>query len=177
MTQDGQWWSSDSRERLMNERSRVWYLFATIGKFFIEFICFEDKREGTILTKWLNSWLIIQTRFPGEITGQTRCWYQGWWRRRSERRWADHCQWSGSGISLACHIYVGRAVKDSNVSISEDCHFCCLSEQTGNYFKSNIELGWSPGLVVMGRDSSSKGCGFESQHHILDGHFSTFILL
>ena len=33
----------------------------------------------------------------------------------------------------------------------------------------------SPGLVVMGGDSHSKGCEFESQHHILDGHFFTFI--
>ena len=28
----------------------------------------------------------------------------------------------------------------------------------------------SPGLVIMGRDSRSKGRGFDSQHHILDGH-------
>ena len=28
------------------------------------------------------------------------------------------------------------------------------------------------GLVAMGRDSRSKGRGFESWHHILDGHFS-----
>ena len=33
-------------------------------------------------------------------------------------------------------------------------------------------LGRSPGLVVMGRDSHSEGCGFKSRHHILDGHFS-----
>ena len=33
------------------------------------------------------------------------------------------------------------------------------------------KLGGSPGLVVMGRDSHSEGCGFESQHRILDGHF------
>ena len=26
--------------------------------------------------------------------------------------------------------------------------------------------------MVMGRDSRSKGCGFVSRHHILDGHFS-----
>ena len=30
----------------------------------------------------------------------------------------------------------------------------------------------SPGLVVMGGDSCLEGCGFESQHCILDGHFS-----
>ena len=33
----------------------------------------------------------------------------------------------------------------------------------------------SPGLVVMGGDSRSEGCGLESQHRILDGHFSTLI--
>ena len=30
--------------------------------------------------------------------------------------------------------------------------------------------GKSPGLLVMGGDSRSKGCGFESLRHILDGH-------
>ena len=33
-------------------------------------------------------------------------------------------------------------------------------------------MGGSPGLVVMGGDSRSKGCGFESRHCILEGHFS-----
>ena len=37
--------------------------------------------------------------------------------------------------------------------------------------------GGSPGLVVMGGDSCSKGHEFESQHHILDGHFSHTYLL
>ena len=37
-----------------------------------------------------------------------------------------------------------------------------------------IEPMWgrSPDLVVMGGDSHSEGCGFESQRRILDGHFS-----
>ena len=35
----------------------------------------------------------------------------------------------------------------------------------------------SPGLVVMGRDSCSEGCGFESQHQILDGHFSHIVVV
>ena len=30
----------------------------------------------------------------------------------------------------------------------------------------------SPGLVVMGENSCSKGRGFESQRHIMDGHLS-----
>ena len=36
-------------------------------------------------------------------------------------------------------------------------------------------MGGSPGLVVMGDDSCLKGRGFESQRHILDGHFFTLI--
>ena len=31
---------------------------------------------------------------------------------------------------------------------------------------------WNPGLVVIGGDSCSEGCGFKSHRHILDGHFS-----
>ena len=33
-------------------------------------------------------------------------------------------------------------------------------------------MGGSPGIVVMGRGLHTEGRGFESQHHILDGHFS-----
>ena len=35
----------------------------------------------------------------------------------------------------------------------------------------------SPGLVILGGNSCSKGREFESQHHILDGHFSHNCLL
>ena len=38
-----------------------------------------------------------------------------------------------------------------------------------------VAMGGSPGLVVMGRDSRSEGCGFESQHRIREGHFFTYI--
>ena len=34
--------------------------------------------------------------------------------------------------------------------------------------------GGSPGLLVMGRDLHTKDRGFESWHHILDGHFFTY---
>ena len=39
---------------------------------------------------------------------------------------------------------------------------------------SNVQT-ISPGLVVMGGDSCTKGYEFESRHHILEGHFFTFI--
>ena len=36
-------------------------------------------------------------------------------------------------------------------------------------------MGGSPGLVVMGGGSCSKGCEFKSRHRKLDGHFFIFI--
>ena len=38
--------------------------------------------------------------------------------------------------------------------------------------KLSICLGGSPGLVVMGDNTYSEGCGFESQHNILEGNYS-----
>ena len=45
--------------------------------------------------------------------------------------------------------------------------------------RSKVTLKWggSPGLVVMGDDSCSRGCGFESRRRILNGHFFTFVCL
>ena len=37
--------------------------------------------------------------------------------------------------------------------------------------------GGTTGLVVMGGDSYSKGHEFESWHHILDGHFFTYLIV
>ena len=55
--------------------------------------------------------------------------------------------------------------------------WCLFSYQFGKCDKTNLsgDLGGSPGLVVMGRNSHSKGHGFESRHRILDGHFFTYI--
>ena len=44
-------------------------------------------------------------------------------------------------------------------------------DQVGEYSFTYF-IRRSPGLVVMGGDSCSKGWGFESQRCILDGHFS-----
>ena len=41
----------------------------------------------------------------------------------------------------------------------------------------NFCTNGSPGLVVMGGDSCSEGGGFESRHHILDGHFSLIFVV
>ena len=38
---------------------------------------------------------------------------------------------------------------------------------------SLLSLGESPGLVVMGGESCTRGRGFESWHWMVDGHFFT----
>ena len=50
----------------------------------------------------------------------------------------------------------------------QQAHFDLTISASKNVFL----MGGSPGLVVMGGDSCSKDCGFESQHRILYGHFS-----
>ena len=46
-----------------------------------------------------------------------------------------------------------------------------------SWIKKYEQLGGSPGLVVMGRDSRSKGRGFESRHRVQDGHISHIIVV
>ena len=42
--------------------------------------------------------------------------------------------------------------------------------------RNSSSLWRSPGQVVMGGDSCSQSCGFESELHTLDGYFSHIIL-
>ena len=51
-------------------------------------------------------------------------------------------------------------------------YLSCFTRRCGN---GKTRLGGSPGLVIMGDGSCSRGHGFESRHHLLDGHFFTFI--
>ena len=48
----------------------------------------------------------------------------------------------------------------------------CMGSFERTLALTTLNLGGSPGLVVMGGDSYSKSREFESRHHILDGHFS-----
>ena len=43
-------------------------------------------------------------------------------------------------------------------------------------YERKMFIRLATGLVVMGGDSHSEGRGFESQHRILDGHFSQIFL-
>ena len=54
---------------------------------------------------------------------------------------------------------------------------CLLLNETPQKEASSVPKnceckGWSPGQVVMGGDSCTKGREFKSRHHILDGYFS-----
>ena len=47
--------------------------------------------------------------------------------------------------------------------------------QRKTFLQTIFFLGGSPGLVVTGGDLTSEGCGFESQHCVLHGHYCTII--
>ena len=66
-----------------------------------------------------------------------------------------------------------------NQLIKSTCHGEHLRPSGWEKFSSSLTItqqqqGGSTSLVVMGRDSRSKDCGFESRHHILDVHFFTY---
>ena len=52
-------------------------------------------------------------------------------------------------------------------TVEDELLECC------SCYSYDVRYWAGPGLVVMGRDSCSEGCGFKSQHDILD--FLTFI--
>ena len=63
----------------------------------------------------------------------------------------------------------GNVIKSSRFKNAKNGH------QNGSIIKQNMwPCGRSPGLVVMGDDSCSKGRGFESWRHKLDGHLDIF---
>ena len=56
--------------------------------------------------------------------------------------------------------------------LRQNCSMVCQIKRVADKL-SRLRMfnqGWSPGLVVMGGDSCSKGRGFESRRRILDGH-------
>ena len=61
-----------------------------------------------------------------------------------------------------------------NCSSQDVQTFCRMTSSKPRAFNKNKRqiARQNTGLVVMGGDSCSEGRGFESQHHILDGHFS-----
>ena len=67
--------------------------------------------------------------------------------------------WFLGGLSYVFHI--------KTQSIREMYYQSILVLQRKESKKTNRR----PGPAVTGGDSLSDGCGFKSQHHILDGHF------
>ena len=58
---------------------------------------------------------------------------------------------------------------------AKGCRYSRIHWATAAHKNVDLSGGSIPGLVVIGGDSLSRGCGFESQHQILDGHFFTLI--
>ena len=44
-------------------------------------------------------------------------------------------------------------------------------------YERKMFIRLATGLVVMGGDSCAKGLEFKSRHHILDGHFFTYLFV
>ena len=44
-------------------------------------------------------------------------------------------------------------------------------------YERKLFIRLATGLVVMGGDSCAKGLEFKSRHHILDGHFFTYLFV
>ena len=77
----------------------------------------------------------------------------------------------GPGLGLCCAKHFPK-----QVLLQWTVKYCSNIVHYHFTFWSKIfSLGRSPGLVVMGGDSCSIGCEFESWHCILDGNFFTFI--
>ena len=53
---------------------------------------------------------------------------------------------------------------------------CIIAIYVRTHYDTKTSLNKSPGLVVMGGDSCSKGCEFEFRHCLLDGHFHIYLL-
>ena len=67
----------------------------------------------------------------------------------------------------------GRLLRHKLQSKLDHWQYWPMVNQLWLVIKGN--MGGSPGLVVMGGHSCSKGSEFESLHHILDGHFFTYL--
>ena len=72
-----------------------------------------------------------------------------------------------TGVRLVClrREYDHFVIVSGKATLSFDC------SRVGIADKHCLEKGGSPGLVVMGGNSYSKGREFESWHHIMDGYF------
>ena len=75
-------------------------------------------------------------------------------------------------------IYKHKMYFQVNTHLGQSVLFCfvhILTECSWTAVQKIDSMGGGPGQVVMGGDSCSKGCEFESRHCILDGHLFTFI--
>ena len=131
-------------------------------------------------------WKILGLHCPG-MRNFDESWIQDkqiltlehFWRHRiliDIIRWLRPNSWERSPIALSSR-FASRWRPPNNNRYHVISHQWKVTVQLSSSLTSKFssKSGGSPGLVVMGGDSCSKGRGFESLHHILDGHFFTLI--
>ena len=67
-----------------------------------------------------------------------------------------------------------KMIRPGQILSPTSCGFVLVSSLAPWY---HMVKGGSPGLVVMGGGSCYKGREFESQYHMLDGHFFTYLFI
>ena len=73
---------------------------------------------------------------------------------------------------MAATSHSNNSMFDSYKCNADNTTYLNCNKSGDNKVRGVLRLvGGSPGLVVMGGDSHSRGREFESQHRILDGHF------
>ena len=102
----------------------------------------DTKRCYTYVKVWENSRNVGRRNFLCK-------WLQRFLGRRSSEKMKDEVRCKGDFVKSS---------------------FDCLTTKHQLRQKLIKRLGGSPGLVVMGGDSHSKGCEFKPRHRILDGH-------
>ena len=103
-------------------------------------------------------------------------WFQTWIFKFKTLRFTSPCP-TYLPTYLPSIFYNKSAMKNSmriDLTVSNCSYFGSSTDSCGDI---KTYKGRSPGLVVMGDDSCSKGCGFELQRSIPDGHFSHWFVV
>ena len=80
----------------------------------------------------------------------------------------------GESCNLDRGLLQGDGGDGQDVSLEQNCLWKVM-DQLADFKSPKTDYNWVRGLVVMGEDSCSRVCVFESQQWILDGHVFTFI--
>ena len=131
--------------------------------------CFKNQKYFNV-TRWV--WccktLVCLNPFVGTCWKSSTIW--------TALYWVTNCNL----IRRYNHSRVIQDLINSILNLVKYIKIKNIKSNKSKQIKTNVDKeeghNWAgPGLVVMGDNSCSKGRGFESQHHILDGHYFALI--